>query len=181
MKHGLIAVLGVCLFAATLSAEPYYPSGYYLGLNLGQGYSQYPGTSATASNMFGRAYIGYNFSPYVGLDIGYLLLPTLKHDDHQLSNSGYTANLRLVNPLSEGFSIYGQVGGAILTATEKSPAGDQRENATVLTYGGGLDYVFANVGGLHMTLDYQRIAKMNDVNVASPSYDLYSLGVYYQF
>ena len=174
-----IVLASLLALSATAHAEAYFASGYTLGANIGQGFAKTNGQ--TKSNVFGRAYIGYNFSPYVSFNLGYVLLPTLKANGITLTNRGWMANLRVINPLSEGLSIYGQVGGDLLSATAK--AGDQSNsnNATVLTYGGGLDYVFSNIGGLHLTLDYQRVSGHHSVDFAMPGYDLYSVGVYYQF
>jgi opacity protein-like surface antigen len=190
----IVLLLSTSMLAAAEQAnansrDSYYSSGYYLGINLGQAHADFPKSPNYQSKMdgfTGRAYIGYNVNAYMALDVGYLLLPTVRYNSPsntiKISNSGFNFNLKIKYPIGEGFALYGQGGAAILRLSEKGAQPDiVTQNATTLTYGGGLDYVFADVGGLHTTLDYQRIAKKSGQDIDLPNYDFYSFGIYYQF
>ena len=176
MKKLSLLILSLCSVSLSYAADasatstPYYSSGYYLGLNLGKAYA---------------IYIGYNVNHYFALDMGYLWLPTMKIETTQgetkSSNNGFDVNVKVKYPIGEGFAFYATGGAAILRLAATVPHPKVTQNATTMTYGAGLDYVFANVGGLHTTLDYQRVNKKTGENIESPDYDLYSLGVYYQF
>lgn len=170
--------------------DTYYSSGYIVGLNLGQGETKttgFSGYSADDKGLFGRLFVGFNVNHYFALSFGYLYFPTATlsfagSPDVKLHNTGFDGLVTGRYPIGEGFAIYGNLGAAILKARQKeNGVADVTQNATVLACGGGIDYSFANIGGLHMTLDYYHTAdkKTNTLNV--PSQNAISIGTYYQF
>ena len=199
MKKYLL--LFVALFALSTSyaedatpAQPardtYYSSGYIVGLNLGQGQTKaegYSGYGGDDKGLFGRVYVGYDVNHYFAFSFGYLYFPTATLSltgapDVKLNNSGFDGLLTGRYPIGEGFALYGNIGAALLKAREKqSGAAEQTQNATVLACGGGIDYSFANIGGLHMTLDYYHTAKKNTNSLNVPAQNALSTGIYYQF
>jgi hypothetical protein len=178
--------------AAPNARDSYYPSGFYVGLNLGMAQAQMdtiPTYQTKNSGVGGRTYFGYDFNRYFSLDVGYVAFPTVKYTSDVLptlniTNSGFDSLVTGKFPLGEGFAIYAQLGGAVLTANMTADAQpSQKANATVLAYGSGLDYVFANFGGggLHMVLDWYHTDNKNGAPFNIPAENLYALGAYYQF
>lgn len=170
--------------------DTYYSSGYIVGLNLGQGEINtidYSGYSAKNKGLFGRLFVGYDINHYFAFQFGYLYFPTatlsiIGSPDIKLQNTGFDGLLTGRFPLGEGFALYGNLGAALLNARQKqSGTADQTQNATVLACGGGLDYSFANIGGLHATLDYYHTAKKNTNTLNVPAQNALSFGIYYQF
>ena len=201
MRKLLILMLATCAMcgityaddnAATTNArDSYYPSGFYVGLNVGMAQAKMDSVSnfqTKNSGIGGRTYFGYDFNRYFSLDLGYTLFSPLKYTNNPLipdvniKTNDYDAIVTGKYPLGEGFALYGQLGGAMLTANmtgDGTPS--QKANATVLAYGTGLDYVFANIGGLHMVLDWYHTDNKNGAPFNIPAENLYALGAYYQF
>jgi hypothetical protein len=183
----MLSMLLFFTFGTLYAAEPssaardsYYASGYFIGANVGKAHSSFAGTSA--SGVASQVYMGYNFNHYIAFSIGYLFLPSLTYSGAKISNNGITLNFKGFYPIGEGFAMYGTVGSAILTAKKtQTGVADAKENATVLTYGGGIDYAFANIGGLHMLLDYSHLDEKKTDTFNVPAQRIASLGVYYQF
>ena len=177
--------------APTSPRDTYYSSGYYLGLNMGQARANLadkPGYQKQETGFASSAYFGYDFNHYLAIELGYLYLPTAKYTDGpagsdvNITNHGFATNVLGKYPVGEGFSVYAKVGGAILKAKQTGGTeGDKTQNATVLAYGGGIDYVFANVGGLHLDLDYYHTNKKNSKTVNVPAENIASVGIRYQF
>lgn len=174
--------------AQPTARDRYYSSGFYLGLNIGRAISDSPDIAGFDRNRVGdvgRAYIGYNANYYFSLDVGYLLLPTVTYNspalNFKVANEGYDALLTAKYPLGEGFVVYAKGGPALMRARYVSPLPVEHENATVLEYGGGIDYVWANIGGLHTLLDVTHLNGKNTGDFTIPGYNLYTFGVYYQF
>ena len=172
MKRILVALLLTSVFFASYAADArdtYYSSGYYVGLNLGDAQSN------DEHAFGGSAYIGYNLNPYIGAEIGYNYLPNVQNVNT------YAFNLLLVGhyALGEGFSILGKVGPALLQATA-DPYG-LKENGTVISYGAGIDYAFANIGGLHTTWEWYHLNNFEGSQFEIPTRNLYTWGIYYQF
>lgn len=170
--------------------DTYYSSGYFAGLNLGQGRVDVPNIpdfTRKHRNFFGHVYIGYNLNHYFGFQIGYLMLPKAKYknggtSDIDLKSDGFSGLLKAKYPIGEGFALYGDIGGAILSSSqEQTGFAKVNQNATVLAYGGGIDYAFANIGGLHTIIDYLHTHDKNTKTLNIPAYDLVAFGVYYQF
>jgi len=172
MKKVLVALLLTSVFFASYAEDArdtYYSSGYYLGINLGD-------AESISENAFGgRAYIGYNLNPNIGFEIGYDYLPNIQNINT------YAFDLLFVPryALGEGFSVFGKVGPALLQAT-LNPAGIN-ENGTVIAYGAGLDYAFANIGGLHTTWEWYHLNNFDGNQFNIPTHNLYTWGIYYQF
>lgn len=170
--------------------DAYYSSGYFVGLNLGEGRSDVANIASfdTQNKGFvGHFYVGYNLNHYLAFQIGYLYLPSVKYtqagvSDINIDTSGFDGVLKAKYPLGEGFSLYADAGGVIASTSQKQVGvAKLSQNATVFAYGGGLDYVFANVGGLHLLLDYFHAdEKMTKALVVSAQ-DAISMGIYYQF
>lgn len=199
MKHYLLLLIALIAFSTSYAEEAastqpardtYYSSGYIVGINLGQGQTKsegYSGFSAKDKGLFGRVYLGYDINHYFAFSFGYLYFPTATLSlagtpDVKLNNSGFDGLVTGRYPIGEGFALYGNVGAALLKAREKqSGAATQTQNATVFAYGGGVDYSFANIGGLHTTLDYYHTAKKATNSLDVPAQNALSVGVYYQF
>ena len=90
MKKLLIILLtsliysGICYAgdSANNSQNSYYPSGFYLGLNLGLAQAQMtsiPDYKTKNSGLGGRTYFGYDFNRNFSLDVGYVLFPQVKY------------------------------------------------------------------------------------------------------
>lgn len=178
--------------AASNTQNAYYPSGFYLGLNLGLAQAQMtslPNYQTKNSGLGGRTYFGYDFNRNFSLDVGYVLFPQVKYTnpltpDLKINNNGFDALVTGKYALGEGFSIYAQLGGALLRAQLTADGiNSQNANATVLAYGSGIDYVFTNLGdgGLHMVLDWYHTDNKNGAPFNIPAENLYALGTYYQF
>ncbi len=200
-RLGLVILLSLCSTAiyaedATSTAVPaardtYYTSGYILGLNLGQATIEaqdVPTYNANGQGFAARPYIGYQFSPYASAEIGYVFLPTLKYTSDtggaafRVSTNAFDLLIGGKFPLGEGFAVYGKVGAAMLKSTQSiSGAGSTNQNATVFAYAGGIDYAFANIGGLHMILDYYHTDDKNTNTFQIPALHMYSAGIYYLF
>lgn len=197
MKRALLAfilIFSVTAHAENTTATPapdsYYSSGYIVGLNLGEATTQVKNTAdykKQDTGFAGRIYAGYNLNYYFAVQLGYLILPQVKLTKAEQSNitvhnTGFDLLFTGRYPIGEGFSLYGNVGGAMLSAKKKeSGVADVNQNATVLAYGGGIDYTFANIGGLHSIIDYYHTENKNTSTLNVPAEDMYSAGVYYQF
>jgi len=195
------ASIVICTFCYAADTPPttaantqnaYYPSGFYLGLNLGLAQAQMtsvPTYQTKNSGLGGRTYFGYDFNRNFSLDVGYVLFPQVKYTnpltpDLKISNNGFDALITGKYALGEGFSIYAQLGGALLRAQlTADDLNTQNANATVLAYGSGIDYVFTNLGsgGLHMVLDWYHTDNKNGTPFNIPAENVYALGTYYQF
>jgi len=170
--------------------DTYYSSGYYLGLNLGQTRAELPnraGYSAQTTSFAVSTFFGYDFNHYLAVELGYLYLPdhgytSSTQSDINISNHGIVTNVLGKYPIGAGLSIYGKLGGALLTARETEPGqAAQSQDATVLAYGGGIDYVFANIGGLHINLDYYHTNQGKTNTVPVPAENIATIGIRYQF
>lgn len=175
---------------AQSARDTYYSSGYIVGINLGQvetDAADIAGYSKENKGFFARPFVGFNVSPYFAVQFGYLIFPKVKFSqagasDITLKNSGFDGLFTGRFPLGEGFALYGNVGAAIVKAKQtQSGNADLTQNATVLAYGGGLDYSFANIGGLHSVLDYYHLDKKDTSTLDVPAQNTFSIGIYYQF
>ena len=174
-----------------LARDTYYKSGYYLGLNMGRAKADMADKSGYGkkeeSGFASSAYFGYDINHYLAVELGYLYLPTVKYTDGSksdinISNHAFATNIMGKYPVGEGFSVYAKLGGALVRAKQTGgDQGDQTQNATVLAYGGGIDYVFANVGGLHLDLDYYHTNKKDTKSVDVPAQNIATIGIRYQF
>ena len=200
MKKLLVLILATCAISsnsyaddnsATNARDSYYPSGFYLGLNLGMAQAQMDSLTSFQtknSGIGGRTYFGYDFNRYFSLDVGSTLFPQIKYTnnplvpDIKIKTNDYDALVTGKYPLGEGFALYGQLGGAMLhSQLNQDGIASENASATVLAYGAGLDYVFANIGGLHMVLDWYHTDNKNGAPFNIPAENLYALGAYYQF
>jgi hypothetical protein len=186
----IIILLLTCGSAQAAARDTYYTSGYVMGLNLGQGTSEAPditGYDLENTGFAARPYLDYELNRYVSFEVGYLFLPTANYTGSQLPSikiktSGFDLLLGAKYPLGEGFAIYGKLGGAIINARYTIDNGDSlNEDATVLAYSGGVDYSFANVGGLHWVIDYYHLDDKNTSSFKIPAQHIYSTGIYYLF
>ena len=173
-----------------LARDTYYKSGYYLGLNMGRAKADMadkPGYDKKNSGFASSAYFGYDINHYFAVELGYLYLPTVKYtngpkSDVNISNHAFATNIMGKYPVGEGFSVYAKLGGALVRAKQTGGShDDQTQNATVFAYGGGIDYVFANVGGLHLDLNYYHTNKKNTKSIDVPAQNIATVGIRYQF
>ncbi len=173
-----------------LARDTYYKSGYYLGLNVGRAKADMAdktGYSKKNTGFASSAYFGYDINHYLAVELGYLYLPTVKYtngpsSDINISHHAFATNILGKYPIGEGFSVYAKLGGALVRAKQTGgDQSDQTQNAAVLAYGGGIDYVFANVGGLHLDLDYYHTSKKDTKTIDVPAENIATIGIRYQF
>lgn len=170
-----IAVAVACGGAvSTVSAET------YLGGKIGYAWvddSCVSGFDCEDDSVGLGAFLGYNFTDYLGIEGGYDFL-----GEYQTSFAGSTSSSKdnlhafsvapkLTYPINDQVSIFGKVGAAYMDL------GDA--NDTVLTAGIGGEYLFTN--NLAARLEYQYFDEMSDGIVKDMSANFVSLGLTYRF
>lgn len=155
IKNVYRAFIGLAAFSASVAAvangggygaipiavappeQPIY-SGFVIGIQGGYAETHWdnvldflkviPNTTDSDSGFAGRAYLGYDFNQYFGLETGYVYLPNatfninsanfLPLSDGSLRTSGKITNYaidllaKLSVPLVDGFGLYAKAGGA---------------------------------------------------------------------
>ena len=163
-----------------------WASGFYVQANAGVGFLDNQGNDAfKKSNFAGSAAVGYIFNPYVATEVVYMMLPGYKgNDGAKLKNQVLGLNVVGMYPLAKGFSIDGKLGLDYMMNKLTKPEVSDKTNGTVLGYGVGIDYAFANIAGLHLGVDYYRTDKnqlFKKHGDKLPAQNLVAFGVRYQF
>jgi OOP family OmpA-OmpF porin len=116
---------------------PYTNNGY-VGLNVGR--SRFStacvgGFACDRSDTSGHIYLGGYFNPYLGAEIGYTDLGSVKRAGGR--TEAYGVNLSLVGrvPLSQNFSIYGKLGGTYGRTRVSTAAGTGIANGRDSSWG----------------------------------------------
>ena len=177
---------------ATPSPYANYDSGIVIGI--GGGYAnthwdniEIPGFSSVSSGGFaGQVYLGYDFSRYFGLQLGYVYLPTAK-DNFDLKATNYAVDLlaKLSVPVSGGFSIHALAGGSYLRSNVDADfAGylaDNSRSHVGPAFGVGASYEF--IPNLAIGVDWMRFSGQGKISDSSyqPSPDAVFVNLSYKF
>lgn len=124
-------------------------------------------------------YLGYDFSDYVALELGYNYLGEFKTNINK-GGANYFSEQKLTAlslapkfslPLNEKFDLFAKIGGAYMDF------GD--DNDTVLTGGVGAEYSYTD--NFAVRIEYQRFQNMTDYYVKDLDANFLSLGLTYRF
>jgi OOP family OmpA-OmpF porin len=136
------------------------------------------GVSCDEKDIGGRAFVGWQFNKWVGVEGGFAYLGKT-----EITGPGGTATVRargldvvgvVTVPLNEMFGVYGKAGLARMRASGTAPGITVTDTDTSLTYGLGARVNFArNFTG---RLEWQRFHDISDIKV-----DFLSIGVLYGF
>jgi len=163
---------------------PYTTSGY-VGLSVGNAKLDtdcVAGLNCDDPKSNFHVYTGGMFSPYLGLQVGYLYLNNADRNGGTTKVSG--ANLVLVGvaPLSQTFSLLGRIGGTYgwtktsVGALVPAPSGDR--NGFGPSFGAGVSWDFNRNWSL--TADWDR-HKLKFAGDEKKNVDVATLGIKYRF
>ncbi len=205
-----IATYGICSAAFGLPRDYYAQCtvGPYIGAQLGYGsadygskikdaYNQYTTHSNDEDDLAGRAYLGYQFTPVFGAEVGYSIFSDNVYTGHAASPSTTFSKSRLETDAADlmatvgtplfypglGLKIKGGVayimshyrhsGNGVDTAAPSSSHNDRFAPTA------GASLVFNLPDNVAFDLSYQRI--FAPAHVDSPETDLVTLGLSYRF
>lgn len=195
---GAAAVAAAGLTALPAAAELQFgrmDTGLYLGASVGSGHYRHicNGTPAGAScdndDVAGRAFVGWQFNQYFGLELGAAYLGKTQFEVAGVDVASVrNRNVDLVGvfsyPIHSMFSVYGKAGIArnrttastalipgVLTSVSAS------DTSTNLTYGAGVRYNFTRNWAARA--EWQRYHFGDDSFVPSDKIDYFSLGLLY--
>jgi len=194
MKKGrrVVALLGF-LAAAAAGPAAAQDNGLYLGAQGGrsqwQESCQFRSGVCTDRDWAGRAFLGYQFNKYLGVEAAYVDLgefqvsgtdPVTGPFDLTAGADGFDLLAVLTIPLAHRFSLIGK-GGAYrvrVAADEKISGARSGETSSGFAYGVGLGYDLGKLGIRAEALRYDSIggARVGEDNVI-----LYSLGLLFRF
>lgn len=159
------------------------------GFYVGAGYGQYSFQFEDRENDIDfdddaavlKGYVGAQFSPYVGLELGYQNFDELNDNDNYAEVDGYSLALRLLAPLSERFAIYAKGGWFEWEAEISANTPDfidisSKQEGGDVFYGAGLQFSFTE--HLQARLEYERFELEDDI---APDLDVASVSVQYKF
>lgn len=175
--------------------------GFYIGGQIGYAESYYNdgdfnSTNTTTSPSInntgagGRAYIGYQFNPYIGTELGYSILNNVtvrtldaggySNIQGSIQNKAFDFVLKGTYPLIDsGFNIYVKAGGALLSRNTSAilctASGVCDTTSGLFTYGGGFTYNILP----HVPLDFSWTRIQQNTHI--PNADLAAVGIGYSF
>jgi opacity protein-like surface antigen len=151
----------------------------------------------------GRAGIGYQFNPYLGLQAGFAYLPAYKYEATYTGNGGTqsTAGIKLsfyaidamgvvTLPINDSLYVYGGAGAAYVHMSKDVTAesGNLSSNINLGKEGYIRPKLAAGVGykinpNVALTVEYAHIFQKdtNDSHIGVPSFDTVMAGVQYTF
>jgi opacity protein-like surface antigen len=160
MKKTLLIAGLIAAFTALPAAAQ--QSNWYVHGAAGQSkydFDNVPGDDKGTSYNFA---VGYNFSPVVGLELGYADFGKGRFGGVDAKAQSTHLSLILSAPFSEVFSVYGRLGAASTDRKISFAGFGDTDRKTEALYGAGLAYAFnKQVAG---TLEYQ---KLNDSDVGA--------------
>ena len=192
---------GMNAFASTQMLN----QGFYVGVQAGYANMNYKKSwltdnsniasvgSVDKSGFSGRFFGGYNFTPYVAVEVGYLMLPKVKFNnillsgqtvrvDESFRQSIFDAVVKGTLPLSDGYDLYAKAGYASVHRDdlEASSGGvtvqSNTDNVTnVPVVGAGASYHFTQ--NVIADISYMRYFNSGDLEAT----DFGGAGVIYQF
>lgn len=217
MKNlGLLALAAATLMAITPCALA-TNKGPYLGLGAGVGTFKSPNqnvftvsgpdssTTHTRGGLSGRAFTGYNFNPYFGLELGYARYARSLY--RGISNSNYSSVTyygRSIDLVAKGylpfgytgFNVYALAGAARVNATVNYPNTDVPLNSELAAppvgtthtyktrpiYGAGVSYDFTPCfsGNVEFT-QIRHLGNLQTNPLAIPDMDLATINISYFF
>ncbi len=165
--------------AALLGAAAAHAQGLIVGGSIGQ--SRYKGDavgglSTDRSDSGGKIYGGYQFSPNLGVELGYATLGEFSSAAGTVKGSGSYVDAVGTLPLGSGFSLLGRV-GLFNGKLENSFAGGS-DKGTNAKFGAGVQYDFSTHLGLRGEWERYRFDASGNSNANT---DLYSIGLNYRF
>lgn len=125
-----------------------------------------------------QAFAGAMFTPWLGVEAGYLDLPKFKDKGFKIDGKGYTATGMLVAPLGDRVELYGKGGRVWWDVDADGPVGFERHvGGSDWLYGAGL-----NVGVLpNVSLRFEYVRYDLHSDSAKGNLDLATAGVQYNF
>jgi len=149
-----------------------------------------PGAAVSTNDQryTGKAYLGYRFNKYLGIEGGYADVAQIENSAtgpggtftsrSQLRGANIAAVLWL--PMTPQLSLYGKVGGAAIRSKYTPSTGAVVESTDIQTFfGGGLQYEFSD--RFFGRADYERYSQYGNFATGDISANVYSLGVGYKF
>lgn len=143
--------------------------------------------TARSSDLGMGAFVGYQFNPNVGFELGYDWLGEYKLKfaelDAKVQSQLVQASVRLSTPIADELDLYGRLGGAY-TWTESKMAGTSGDAASPAFLGAvGLEYAFEPNWALRF--EYQYTTPLGDKALDKSAVELdnglLSLGMIYRF
>lgn len=197
MKHAAKALLGVIAVAAATAATPVaaqlqfgrMDTGLYLGGAVGA--SKFKdscngapaGISCDDNDVAWKAFAGWQFNRYIGIEGGYVDLGRAKASVPGVVLTAKARGVELVAvgsvPLSDRFALYGKAGGIRSRVSVNGPGVSGSETSTDFTFGAGVRYNFVRNFGAR--LEWQRYLNVGGGSVGDDTIDMFSLGLLYNF
>ena len=171
--------VALVLFAAGSMAH----AGLYVGASIGDTSVKQEdgGTEFDGSDTSYKAFGGFTFVKFVGLEASYYDFGTLEDEiapgtDVEVDFSGYGLAVVGILPLGGHFDLFGKAGVVVWdTSTSISGiTGDEEDDGNDLVYGAGFRFKFAKLIGIR--LEYERF----DIEAAD-SVDMASAGIEFRF
>lgn len=141
------------------------PTGPYIGVLAGSTDADIDELDYSTDKFTWGAFGGYQFTPYIGAELGYLRPNKVTEDlggsppvTLSVRGSAITGSIIGTYPLGDVWSFHGRLGGARAklkaSATDGSISESASDSSTELIYGGGIGAMFE---GARVRLEYQRI------------------------
>ncbi len=125
-----------------------------------------------------QAYLGTMFTPYLGVEAGYLDLGGFSDGGFDIDGHGVTAAAILAFPIADRMSLYGKAGQVWWDVDADGPAGfDQHVDGSDWLYGAGLQVGLAE--SLALRFEYTRLEL--DHGSANADLDLATVALSYVF
>lgn len=211
-----LSIIMLMMFTGTVFAAK---SGVYVGLGLGASHMDTPDDYLIGSEFSdiygllkqtkpsalsfpaGKAFIGYNFNEYFGLEANYMHFAQAKYTSTfgTTANAEYTYDLNSFNlvgkgylPISDtGINLYGLAGAGYVISKQaaegRAPnytvSGSNTEGQIRPLAGAGISYDFGD-SGVSSSLEYNHMFGQGDVKSdasAIPSADMVSFNLAYNF
>jgi OOP family OmpA-OmpF porin len=150
-------------------------SGFYGGLGLGRTDSNLGGATDSKDDAW-KAFGGYQFNRYFGLEAGYIDLGKVTTPAATLDSKAWQASAVGSLPLTEQFALTGKLGVA---QAETETSGFGTDHNTDPTYGLGLRYNFTRQFGLRG--EWERFRVSGNPFVGKSDTDVYSINAVFRF
>jgi OOP family OmpA-OmpF porin len=205
MKHvakSLLAagVAAVCCAAAPAHAQLQFgrmDTSLYLGASVGaskfrESCDGIPaGLSCDNKDVAWKVFAGYMFTPYVGIEGGYVDMGKATLSGPGLSAEAKARGVELVGvvsfPITEQFAVYGKLGAirskVRVSATAVGPGfaatGSNSDTSTDFTFGLGAKYFITR--NFAARLEWQRYQNVGGNNTGTDDVDTFNAGLLYAF
>ena len=143
--------------AAAEAPEPHW----YVSLNAGEADPDERGFDEADT---AAVYLGYQFAPHVGVEVGYVDFDDFDFRDFQdtyVEADGYEISMLIRAPLGHSFEIFGKVGTFVWEADGVvSGVTIVDDDGHSIVYGGGFAYSFSEHVGLRLSaLKYEEVSE----------------------